>query len=128
MEKQMRAERERREAILQAEGKKTAAILTAEGKKESMILEANAEKEAQIARATGEAEALRLVYEAQAKGIAYINDAAPAQAYVTLEGFKALEKVAEGEATKIIIPSDIQGLASTITSIAEIAKDPKKKG
>ena len=117
MEKQMRAEREIREAILQAEGKK-----------ESMILEANAEKEAQIARATGEAEALRLVYEAQAKGIAYINDAAPAQAYVTLEGFKALEKVAEGEATKIIIPSDIQGLASTITSIAEIAKDPKKKG
>ena len=127
MEKQMRAERERREAILQAEGKKTAAILTAEGKKESMILEANAEKEAQIARATGEAEALRLVYEAQAKGIAYINDAAPAQAYVTLEGFKALQKMAEGESTKIIIPSDLQGLASTITSIAEIAKDSKKK-
>ena len=72
MEKQMRAERERREAILQAEGKKTAAILTAEGKKESMILEATAEKEAQIARAEGEAEALRLVYEAQAKGIEYI--------------------------------------------------------
>ena len=128
MEKQMRAERERREAILQAEGKKTAAILTAEAKKASRIIKATAEKEAQIARATGEAEALRLVYEAQAKGIAYINDAAPAQAYVTLEGFKALEKVAEGEATKIIIPSDIQGLASTITSIAEIAKDPKKKG
>lgn len=127
MEKQMRAERERREAILQAEGKKTAAILTAEGKKESMILEANAEKEAQIARATGEAEALRLVYEAQAKGIAYINDAAPDQAYVTLEGFKALEKLAEGEATKIIIPSDLQGLASTVTSIAEIARSPKKK-
>jgi len=127
MEKQMRAERERREAILQAEGKKTAAILTAEGKKESMILEATAEKEAQIARAEGEAEALRLVYEAQAKGIAYINSAAPEQAYVTLEGFKALEKLAEGEATKIIIPSDLQGMASAVTSIIEIAKDPKKK-
>ncbi len=126
MEKQMRAERERREAILQAEGKKTAAILTAEGKKESMILEANAEKEAQIARAEGEAEALRLVYEAQAKGIEYINTAGPKQAYLTLEGFKALEKLSEGEATKIIIPSELQGLASAVTSIAEIARDPKK--
>lgn len=127
MEKQMRAERERREAILQAEGKKTAAILTAEGKKESMILEANAEKEAQIAHATGQAEALRLVYEAQAKGIQYINEANPDQSYLTLEGFKALEKLAVGEATKIIIPSDLQGLASTVTSIAELVKDPKKK-
>ena len=127
MEKQMRAERERREAILQAEGKKTAAILTAEGKKESMILEANAEKEAQIAHATGQAEALRLVYEAQAKGIQYINEANPDQAYLTLEGFKALEKLAVGEATKIIIPSELQGLASTVTSIAELVKDPKKK-
>lgn len=127
MEKQMRAERERREAILQAEGKKTAAILTAEGKKESMILETSAEKEAQIARAEGEAEALRLVYEAQAKGIEYINSASPKQAYVTLEGFKALEKLAEGEATKIIIPSELQGLASAVTSIAEIARDPKKE-
>ena len=126
MEKQMRAERERREAILQAEGKKTAAILTAEGKKESMILEANAEKEAQIARAEGEAEALRLVYEAQAKGIEYINTAGPKQAYLTLEGFKALEKLSEGEATKIIIPSELQGLARAVTSIAEIARDPKK--
>ena len=128
MEKQMRAERERREAILQAEGKKTAAILTAEGKKESMILEANAEKEAQIAHATGQTEALRLVYEAQAKGIQYINDANPDQSYLTLEGFKALEKLATGDATKIIIPSDLQGLASSVTAIAEIVKDPKKKG
>ena len=127
MEKQMRAERERREAILQAEGKKTAAILTAEGKKESMILEATAEKEAQIARAEGEAEALRLVYEAQAKGIEYINNAQPQDAYVTLEGFKALEEVAKGESTKIIIPSDLQGMAATVTSIAEIARDSKKK-
>ncbi len=125
MEKQMRAECERREAILQAEGKKTAAILTAEGKKESMILEATAEKEAAIARAEGEAEALRLVYEAQAKGIEYINNAAPQQAYVTLEGYKALEKVAEGQSTKILIPSDLQNVASAVTSVVEIAKDPK---
>ncbi|MCD7892571.1 MAG: SPFH/Band 7/PHB domain protein [Erysipelotrichaceae bacterium] len=125
MEKQMRAERERREAILQAEGKKTAAILTAEGKKESMILEATAEKEAAIARAEGEAEALRLVYEAQAKGIEYINTAKPQQAYVTLEGYKALEKVADGQSTKILIPSDLQNIASAVTSVVEIAKDPK---
>ena len=127
MEKQMRAERERREAILQAEGKKTAAILTAEGKKESMILEATAEKEAQIARAEGEAEALRLVYEAQAKGIEYINSSQPQQAYITLEGFKALENLAKGESTKIIIPTDLQGMAGAVTSIAEIVKDPKKQ-
>ena len=127
MEKQIRAERERREAILQAEGKKTAAILTAEGKKESMILEATAEKEAQIARAEGEAEALRLVYEAQAKGIEYINSSQPQQAYITLEGFKALENLAKGESTKIIIPTDLQGMAGAVTSIAEIVKDPKKQ-
>ena len=125
MEKQMRAERERREAILQAEGKKTAAILTAEGEKESMVLRAEAEKEAQIAKATGEAEALRLVAEAQAKGIQYINDASPKDAYIKLQGFKALEKVADGDATKIIIPSDLQGLASIITTIKEIGEDPK---
>ena len=116
MEKQMRAERERREAILQAEGKK-----------ESMILEATAEKEAQIARAEGEAEALRLVYEAQAKGIEYINSSQPQQAYITLEGFKALENLAKGESTKIIIPTDLQGMAGAVTSIAEIVKDPKKQ-
>ncbi len=127
MEKQMRAERERREAILQAEGQKTAAILNAEGQKEALILKATAEKEAQIARAKGEAEALRLVYEAQAKGIEYINSANPNASYVTLEGFKALEKVAQGDATKIIIPSDLQGLASAVTSVVEIAKDSKNK-
>lgn len=125
MEKQMRAERERREAILQAEGKKTAAILTAEGEKESTILKATADKEAQIARAEGEAEALRLVYEAQAKGIAYINQSQPQQPYITLEGFKALEKLAEGQSTKIIIPTELQGMASAVTSIAEIVKNPK---
>lgn len=127
MEKQMRAERERREAILQAEGKKTAAILTAEGEKEATILRAEADKESKITRATGEAEALRLVFEAQAKGIAYINDAAPQPAYVQLQGYKALEKLSEGEATKIIIPSEIQGLAGLVSSIKEIATDPKKE-
>ena len=127
MEKQMRAERERREAILQAEGKKTAAILNAEGKKEAMILEATAEKEAKIARATGEAEALRLIYEAQAQGISYINDADPKQAYVTLEGFKALEELAKGQSTKIIIPSELQGIAGTLSALSEVVKDPKKE-
>lgn len=127
MEKQMRAERERREAILQAEGKKTAAILNAEGKKEAMILEATAEKEAKIARATGEAEALRLIYEAQAQGISYINDADPKQAYVTLEGFKALEELAKGQSTKIIIPSELQGIAGTLSALSEVIKEPKKE-
>lgn len=127
MEKQMRAERERREAILQAEGKKTAAILNAEGDKESMILRANADKEAKIAIAEGEAEALRLVYEAQAKGIKYINEANPDSAYVTLQGFKALEELSKGEATKIIIPSEIQGIAGLASSLKELVVDKPKK-
>ena len=121
----MRAERERREAILQAEGKKTASILNAEGDKEAMILRATADKEAKIAIAEGEAEALRLVYEAQAKGIRYINDAKPEQAYVTLQGFKALEELAKGKATKIIVPSEIQGLAGLVSSIKELVVDEK---
>ena len=125
MEKQMRAERERREAILQAEGKKTASILNAEGDKEAMILRATADKEAKIAIAEGEAEALRLVYEAQAKGIRYINDAKPEQAYVTLQGFKALEELAKGKATKNIVPSEIQGLAGLVSSIKELVDDDK---
>ncbi len=123
MEKQMRAERERREAILQAEGKKQAAILTAEGEKEALVLKAQAEKEAAIAKAEGQAESLRLVYEAQAKGINYINEAKPTPSYLTLQGFKALEKVADGKSTKIIIPSELQGLAGTTTTIAELFKD-----
>ena len=116
MEKQMRAERERREAILQAEGKKTAAILNAE-----------AEKEAAIAKAEGQAEALRLVYEAQAKGITYINDAHPDQAYVTLQGFKALENLSKGDATKIIIPSELQGIAGLATTLKEVVSEKKDK-
>ena len=115
MEKQMRAERERREAILQAEGKKTAAILNAEGDKQSMILRAEAEKEAAIAKAEG-----------QAKGITYINEAHPDQAYVTLQGFKALETLSKGDATKIIIPSELQGIAGLATTLKEVVSDKKE--
>jgi regulator of protease activity HflC (stomatin/prohibitin superfamily) len=116
MEKQMRAERERREAILQAEGYK-----------QSTILRAEAEKEAAIAKAEGQAEALRLVYEAQAKGITYINDAHPDQAYVTLQGFKALENLSKGDATKIIIPSELQGIAGLATTLKEVVSEKKDK-
>ena len=103
--------------------KKTAAILTAQGEKEATILQAEAEKEAKISKAKGEAEALRLVYEAQAKGIQYINDSNPQEAYLKLQGFKALEKLADGQSTKIIVPSEIQGLAGLISSIKEVATD-----
>ena len=125
MEKQMRAERERREAILVAEGRKQAAILNAQGDKESLVLRATAEKEAAIARAEGQAEALRLVYEAQGKAINYINEANPNDAYVQLEGLKALKDLSNGTATKIIVPSNLQGLAGTLTSAAEILKEDK---
>ena len=91
-----------------------------------MILRATAEKEAAIAKAEGEAEALRLVYEAQAKGIEYINQANPDNAYVTLQGFKALETLSKGEATKIIIPSELQSIAGLATSIKEFVSDKKK--
>ena len=124
MEKQMRAERE---TILKAEGKKTAGILNAEGDKQSTILRAEAEKEAAIAKAEGQAEALRLVYEAQAKGITYINDAHPDQAYVTLQGFKALENLSKGDATKIIIPSELQGIAGLATTLKEVVSEKKDK-
>ena len=126
MEKQMRAERERRESILVAEGKKQAAILNAEGDKESLVLRATAEKEAQIAKAEGQAEALRLVYEAQAKAIQYINEANPESAYIQLEGLKALKNLADGQATKIIVPNDLAGLAGTLTTLSESLKDPTK--
>lgn len=126
MEKQMRAERERRESILVAEGKKQAAILNAEGDKESLVLRATAEKEAQIAKAEGQAEALRLVYEAQAKAIQYINEANPESAYIQLEGLKALKNLADGQATKIIVPNDLAGLVGTLTTLSESLKDPKK--
>ncbi len=125
MEKQMRAERERRESILRAEGEKKAAILTAEGLKESMILKAEASRQSTITEAEGRAEALRQLFSAQADAIKFINDAAPSQEYVTLEGFKALEKVADGQSTKIIIPSNLQNLAGTLSALTEVVTPVK---
>lgn len=128
MEKQMRAERERREKILQAEGEKRSAILTAEGEKEATILRATAKKEAMIAEAQGKAKALEIVYEANAKGINLINNANPKQAYLTIEGYKALEKLADGKSTKIIVPSNLQDIAGTLASFKEIiSKDEKQQ-
>ena len=126
MEKQMRAERERRESILKAEGDKQSQILIAEGEKESTILRAEADKAKKIAEAEAQAEAIRLVYEAQARGIELINKANPTKEYVTLEGYKALEKVANGQSTKLIIPSELTNLASTLASASEIVKENKK--
>ena len=123
MEKQMRAERERRETILQAEGKKKAAILEAEGEKESAILRAEAKKEQMIREAEGQAQALERIYLAQAKGIQMVNDANPSAAYLTLESYKALEKVANGTATKMIVPSDIANVAGTISALTSTVKE-----
>ena len=123
MEKQMRAERERREKILQAEGEKKSSILIAEGEKESAILRAEASKETQIRVAEGEAEALLKVYEAQAQGMKMINDANPNAAYVTLKGFEALEKVSMNPSTKLIIPSDIQNVTGLLASMKEVITD-----
>ena len=126
MEKQMRAERERRSVILTAEGEKRAAILKAEGEKESVILRAIAKKESMITEAEGEAQALERVYKAQAFGVEIINKAKPEQAYLTLKGLESLEKVANGNATKIIIPSEIQNLAGLIASVKALSDDDKK--
>lgn len=133
MEKQMKAERERREAILKAEGEKKSAILVAEGRKESMILEAEAEKQAAILRAEaakearireaeGEAAAIIKVQSAIADGIRMINEAAPGQGVIAMKSLEALEKIADGKATKIIIPSDIQSLAGLAVSASELMK------
>ena len=133
MEKQMKAERERREKILQAEGEKKSAILVAEGEKESAILRAEAEKESAILRADaakealileaeGKAEAILKVQEATAKGIAMINEAAPSDGVIRLKSLEAFEKAADGQATKIIIPSEIQGLAGLASGISEALK------
>ncbi|MBR3917519.1 MAG: SPFH/Band 7/PHB domain protein [Clostridia bacterium] len=133
MEKQMKAERERREKILQAEGEKKSAILVAEGEKQSAILRAEAEKESAILRASavkeakileaeGEAEAIKKVQEATAKGIEMINEAKPSDGVIKLKALEAFEKAADGQATKIIVPSEIQGLAGLVTGIAETAK------
>ena len=122
MEKQMRAERERREAILIAEGHKQSAILEAEGKKAALILEAEAEKESQIQKAKGEAEAILAIQKATADGLAMIKAVGLDEAVLKLRSFEAFEKAADGKATKIIIPSDIQNLAGTISAIYETVK------
>ena len=133
MEKQMRAERERRESILKAEGEKQSAILVAEGQKASAILKAEAEKasvilqaeaakEAAIREAEGEAQAILSVQRATADGLAMIKGVNADEALIRLKSLEALQKVAEGQATKIIIPSDIQNLAGLVTSVTELAK------
>ena len=136
MEKQMKAERERREAILRAEGEKKSSILRAEGHKESMILEAEAEKEAAILNAEakkeatireaeGQAEAILKVQRATADGLRAIREAGADEAVIKLKSLEAFEKAADGKATKIIIPSDIQNLAGLVTSIKEVAAQPE---
>ena len=127
MEKQMRAERERREKILQAEGEKKSAILTAEGEKEAMILRANAKKEATIAEAEGKARAMERIYEAQARGIEMIKNANPTKEYLSLRGLETYEKMADGKATKIVVPSELQNMATFLTSAKEILLDDAAK-
>jgi regulator of protease activity HflC (stomatin/prohibitin superfamily) len=135
MEKQMKAERERRELILKAEGEKNSTILVAEGQKQQIILAAEAEKESAILRAEaakeakireaeGEAEAILKVQEATAQGIKMLNAAAPSDAVISLRSLEAFEKAADGKATKIIVPSNIQGLAGLAGSVVETLKDP----
>ena len=125
MEKKMRAERERREKILQAEGEKKSSILIAEGEKESAILKAEAHKEAQIKMAEGEAEALLKMKQAEADGIRLLKEAKADSSVLTLKSYEALEKLADGSSTKIIIPSDMSGIASFGTVINEMI-DKKK--
>lgn len=120
MEKQMKAERERREAILKAEGEKKASILMAEGEKESAILRAEAKKQAAIKEAEGQAEAIIRVQTAVAEGIKKINEANPGDSYIALKSLESFEKAADGKATKIIIPSQIQGVAGLAASIKEL--------
>ena len=126
MERQMRAEREKREKILLAEGEKQSAILLAQGKKESMILNADGEKQAAILQAEGRAASILKIKEAEAEGLRMIKESAPDAAVLTLKSYEALTKIADGQATKIIIPSDIQNVASLATSVAEIVKEKKQ--
>ena len=134
MEKQMRAERERREAILRAEGEKRSQILIAEGKKESQILNAEAEKqsaillaeaekEKKIREGQGEAESIMLVQKAQADAIRLLNEACPSREVLTLKAYESFMKAADGQATKIIIPSEIQGMAGLAASVKELVKE-----
>ncbi len=137
MEKQMKAERERRELILKAEGEKNSTILVAEGQKQQIILAAEAEKasailraeaskEAKIREAEGQAEAILKVQEATAQGIKMLNQAAPSDAVISLRSLEAFEKAADGKATKIIVPSNIQGIAGLASSVVETIKEPKE--
>ena len=134
MEKQMKAERERRESILRAEGEKASQVLVAEGKKEAQILSAEADKqsailraeavkEAKIREAEGEADAIIAIQKAQAEGIRMINEAAPSKQYLSLKCMEAFEKAADGQATKIIVPSDLQSLAGVTSGVKEFLKD-----
>ncbi|AUD64022.1 peptidase [Tenericutes bacterium MO-XQ] len=127
MEKQMRAERERRQTILIAEGQKRAEILKAEGEAEAVILRANAVKEQKIREAEGEAEAIYKLKEAEALGIKLIKDSKPDEAVLKIKGYEALAKVADGQSTKIVVPTNITDLASSIMMAAEIAKGDKPK-
>ena len=137
MEKQMKAERERRELILRAEGEKNSTILVAEGKKQAMILDAEAQKQreillaeadraAKICAAEGEAEAILKIQEATAEGIKKINEAAPTENVIAIKSLEAFGKAADGKATKIIIPSDIASLAGLATSVSELLKNDVK--
>lgn len=127
MEKQMRAERERRESILRAEGDKRSAILTAEGEKEAMVLRATAKKEAMIAEAEGQAQATERLYEAQARGIQMIKDANPTKEYLSLKSLETYASLAEGKATKIVVPAELQNIASLLTSAKEFLKEENEE-
>ena len=123
MERQMKAERERRESILRAEGEKKSAILIAEGEKESLILRAEAQRESEIREAEGKAQAIIEVQKAVAEGIKLINEADPKQGYLTIRSLESLNALADGQATKIVVPSDLQGIAGLATSVAEVIKE-----
>lgn len=126
MEKQMRAERERREKILQAEGEKKSSILIAEGEKESAILRAEATKEAAIKEAEGQAEAILKLNQAEAESIKLLREAKADQSVLTLKSLEAVAKMADGQATKIIVPSNLQDVASLATTVGEMMKEKKK--
>lgn len=126
MEKQMKAERERRAKILEAEGEKSSAILIAEGKKESTILSADAVKQTKILEAEGEAEAILSVQRALADSLKLLNEANPSESVIAVKSLEAFAKAADGKATKIIIPSNIQSLAGLATSLKELVVDDPK--
>ena len=127
MEKQMKAVREKRAAVTEAEGQKESTILVAEGEKESAILRADAAKQARILEAQGEAEAILAVQKALAQGIQMLNESNPNDAVIALKSLEAFEKAADGRATKIIVPSNIQSLAGLATSLKELVTDDPKR-